>query len=115
MTGRRAAKAWTGGGEKLDFYDLKGAVEDLLDAMGISARFGLAEHPALHPASASAVWIGEEKAGVLGELHPKAAMYFELPETWLAELDWEVLLEHAAGVKQLRGVPKFPAVARDLA
>ena len=116
MTGRRAAKAWTGGGEKLDFYDLKGAVEDLLEAMGISgARFGLAKHPALHPASASAVFIGEEKAGVLGQLHPKAAAHFEVPESWLAELDWELLLEHAAEVKQLRGVPKFPAVARDLA
>jgi phenylalanyl-tRNA synthetase beta chain len=44
------------------------------------------------------------------------AAHFEVPqETFVAELDWEVLLEHSLALKRLRGVPKFPAVARDLA
>jgi phenylalanyl-tRNA synthetase beta chain len=117
LTGARRAKAWNGGGEPADFYDLKGAVEDVLEAMGIAAaRFQLAEHPALHPATASTLLIAGQSAGVLGQVHPQVAARFEVPaETCLAELDWEALLAQALALKQLRGVPKFPAVARDMA
>lgn len=117
LTGARRAKSWNGGGEAADFFDLKGAVEDLLEAMGIpGARFQLAEHPALHPATASSLVVSGKAAGVLGQVHPRVAAFFEVPpESCLAELDWEALLAHSLALKQLRGVPRFPAVARDLA
>ena len=117
MTGARSPKSWTGGGEKLDFYDLAGAVEDLLEGLGIQgAELRLQEHPALHPASASAVSLAGQPLGVLGQIHPRAAAQLEAPAgTWLAELDWEALMEKARTLKQSGGVPRFPAVARDLA
>jgi phenylalanyl-tRNA synthetase beta chain len=117
LTGSRQAKSWSGGGEGADFYDLKGAVEDVLEAMGIAeARFQPGTHPALHPASASTLIVGGRAAGNLGQLHPRVAAHFEVPpETFVAELDWEALLSRSAALKRLRGVPKFPAVARDLA
>jgi len=117
LTGSRRAKSWSGGGDAADFYDLKGAVEDVLEAMGIAeARFQPGAHSALHPASSSALLVRGQPAGNLGQVHPRVAGHFEVPqETFVAELDWEVLLEHSLAVKRLRGVPKFPAVARDLA
>jgi len=117
LTGSRRAKGWSGGGDAADFYDLKGAVEDVLEAMGIAeARFQPGAHSALHPASSSALLVRGQPAGNLGQVHPRVAGHFEVPqETFVAELDWEVLLEHSLAVKRLRGVPKFPAVARDLA
>jgi phenylalanyl-tRNA synthetase beta chain len=116
-TGARRAKSWTGGGDAADFYDLKGAVEDVLEAMGISgARFELGQHPALHPANASRLIVARTTAGSLGQVHPAAAAHFDVPpETFVAELDWEGLLCHSLALKHLRGVPRFPAVARDLA
>jgi phenylalanyl-tRNA synthetase beta chain len=115
--GARRPKSWSGGGEAADFYDLKGAVEDVVEAMGIAgARFQLAGHPALHPATSSSLLVGGKPAGVLGQVHPRVAAYFDVPpESCLAELDWEALLESSLALKQLRGVPRFPAVARDLA
>src|SRR5205085_7378176 len=69
-----------------------------------------------HPASAAAVVAGGKPVGALGQVHPAVAAHFELPEqTFVAELDWEALLSQALALKQLHGVPKFPAVARDLA
>ena len=117
VTGARRAKSWTGGGDASDFYDLKGAVEDVLEAMGIAgARFELGQHPALHPAAASRLIVDKTAAGNLGQVHPAVAAHFDVPaETFLAELDWETLLQHALALKHLRGVPRFPAVARDLA
>jgi phenylalanyl-tRNA synthetase beta chain len=115
--GARRPKSWNGGGEAADFYDLKGAVEDVVEAMGIAgARFQLAGHPALHPATSSSLLVGGRAAGVLGQVHPRVAAHFDVPpESCLAELDWEALLESSLALKQLRGVPRFPAVARDLA
>ncbi len=117
LSGAQRAKSWTGGGDAADFYDLKGTVEDVLEAMGIAdARFEPGAHPALHPASASSLLVAGERAGVLGQVHPSVAAYFDIPaQTFVAELDWETLLSRAVALKQLRGVPKFPAVARDLA
>jgi phenylalanyl-tRNA synthetase beta chain len=117
LGGARRTKSWNGGGDAADFYDLKGVVEDVLEAMGIAeSHYQLAAHPALHPASASALLVAGQTAGHLGQVHPAVAAHFEVPDgTYLAELDWEALLERSVALKQLRGVPRFPAVARDLA
>jgi len=117
MTGQRAQKDWTGGGEPIDFYDLKGAVEDILAAMGVDdVRFAHADVKPFHPASASELLVAGKRAGVLGQVHPLVAAQFEVPaETFLAEINWQALLDHATPLRTFRGVPKFPAVARDLA
>jgi phenylalanyl-tRNA synthetase beta chain len=116
LAGTRAAKAWTGGGEPLDFYDLKGIVEDVLEAMGADGRFVPGRHAALHPASSASVDLGGTIVGHLGQIHPSLAGHFELPpQVWLGELDWDALLRRAQAVRPLAGVPRFPAVARDLA
>jgi phenylalanyl-tRNA synthetase beta chain len=117
LTGRRAPKGWTGGGEAIDFYDLKGAVEDVLGAMGIDeVRFAHAEVAPLHPATASEILVRGGRVGVLGQLHPTAAAHFEVPAlTFLAEMNWQALVQHSTALRTYQGVPKFPAVARDLA
>jgi len=49
-------------------------------------------------------------------VHPTVAAHFEVPQqTFVAELDWEVLLDSSIALRELHGVPRFPAVARDLA
>lgn len=117
LSGRRSPKGWTGGGEAADFYDLKGALEDALSAMGVSAvQFRPAEAAPLHPATAAEVLAAGEKVGVLGQVHPTVAARFEVPaQTYLAELNWQALIRHARALRTFAGVPKFPAVARDLA
>jgi phenylalanyl-tRNA synthetase beta chain len=116
LAGARRAKGWTGGGEPLDFYDLKGVIEDIAETLGVSARFVPATHPALHPASTASLQVAGQSLGVLGQIHPTVAARFELPSgVWLAELDWDALLAQAVQVRPLAGVPKFPAVTRDLA
>ncbi|MCA1826966.1 MAG: phenylalanine--tRNA ligase subunit beta [Myxococcales bacterium] len=117
MTGQRAPKSWTGGGEPIDFYDLKGAAEDILAAMGVDdVRFAHTDAAPFHPASASELLVKGKRAGVLGQVHPLVAAQFDVPaETFLAEINWQSLVENATALRTFRGVPKFPAVARDLA
>ena len=114
--GHRAPRSWAAPHDPLDFYDLKGAVDDLLAALDVSGTYAPVEEPFFHPAASAALTVGGRRAGVLGQIHPSVARTFDVPETvLLAELDWELLLSQARSLRESRGVPRFPAVARDLA
>jgi phenylalanyl-tRNA synthetase beta chain len=120
--GRRHPVGWATGGEPLDFADLKGALEGLLEALGIEgARWSHGREPWLHPRSASRIdWTdarGEAHLlGVAGEIHPRVAAAFDLPrEVFAFELSFAALERAARLVPGHADVPRFPAVLRDLA
>jgi phenylalanyl-tRNA synthetase beta chain len=70
----------------------------------------------LHPGRQGRVLLGGAPLGLLGEIHPEIAAQIDLPgRTFVCELDLELLLAHAALRPKFAGVPRFPAVRRDLA
>ncbi|MFL5768030.1 MAG: phenylalanine--tRNA ligase subunit beta [Actinomycetota bacterium] len=115
MTGS-AAGSWHDADRAVDFFDVKGALDALLGSLGItgwSLEAGL-ERP-FHPGRSATVLFGGERAGSVGELHPSVASRFDLPaRVAVAELD-VVTLGEAIGSFELRPVPRFPPVRRDLA
>ena len=101
----------------VDFYDIKGCVEDLLDALQIKdARFSKAEEiPYLHPGGASKVVLDHEVLGVLGEVHPEVLGRYDIQgKGYLFEMDFSKMVKWAGEEKRLQPLPKFPAVYRDL-
>ncbi len=111
-------RGWTAGKEGFDFYDLKGAVEGALEALGTTAKYAPAGRTVswLHPRSACVVTVRGRTAGAFGELHPALADALSLPRATLAgELDLDLLLDAATLVPRFRGLPKFPASLRDVA
>ena len=102
------------------FYELKGALHDLCSALGlpgVSFRPATAaEAPHLHPAAAGALIVAGELAGTFGQLHPLVANHFDVPAAAVvAELSADLLTARARTAPQSRGLPRFPAVSRDLA
>jgi phenylalanyl-tRNA synthetase beta chain len=105
-------------GPDIDYYDIKGKVETLLDLLGLinEAEFVPHLHPAFHPGRTALLKLGSIKIGLLGEIHPKVAKNYQLEERVLmAELDFDILLNSARDERRYRPLPKYPAVARDLA
>jgi phenylalanyl-tRNA synthetase beta chain len=102
------------------FFELKGTLEELCATLGLAqATFRAAtaaEAPFLHPAAAAALLVDGVVAGVFGQVHPLVAHHFDVPagavvaELWAAELT-----SRARPAAQSRGIPRFPAVSRDLA
>jgi phenylalanyl-tRNA synthetase beta chain len=84
-------------------------------------RFVAGGETFLHPRSAATLeWTAPGGStvplGVAGELHPRVAAAFDLPRAVFAfDLSFTALSEAARLVRGHAGVPRFPAVLRDLA
>ncbi len=119
LTGPRSPLSWATAAAPVDFHDLKGAVEGVLEALGVDAVFAPAGRAVawLHPRAAALVATRDgARLGALGELHPRVSRAFDLPRGVLAfELDAAALLLAARLVPGYRPIPRLPAVLRDLA
>jgi phenylalanyl-tRNA synthetase beta chain len=106
-----------------DFYELKGIMEELLEAMGIKEYEFRPEkeETSFHPGRTARLYVKSKNnkivcAGILGEIHPEVAENYECPNrTYIAEADAGVLIDASTTEKQYRQLPKFPAITRDLA
>lgn len=114
---------WTGGGRTFDFFDAKGVVESLMAALGIEWSLGgpgsNGEAPGspFHPGRAGLVLSREdEPVGVVGEIHPKVAAALDIPgRVAVGELELSALMDLVPSAVQVRDVPRYPPVRRDLA
>jgi phenylalanyl-tRNA synthetase beta chain len=118
MTGI-ASTGYPGESHEFDFFDAKGAVETLLAALGIRDWRVDPENEAarpIHPARSAAIMVGGERAGAIGELHPRIAGSMKFPgRVALGELDVTVIGRGAMSTLAFRDIPRFPPVRRDLA
>jgi len=119
LTGPRSLPGWQPADTAaMDFYDLKGILAALLEALHIEAvRYESAGHPSFHPGKQAKVQAGEREIGVFGELHPVIRQNYDLPDSPLlaAELDLDVLLPLIPERYISQPVPAYPPVLEDLA
>lgn len=107
----------TGGWDRrtdLDFLDLKGTVEALLEALGLAgASWRAIELPVLAPGQGAEIRVGGRIVGVAGRLAEAIETLVDSPRPlWVAELD--LLAAAATGVPVVRPLPRFPPVVADL-
>lgn len=99
-----------------DFYFLKGVIEEVGREFGLSFNYkALTEEDLLHPGRSVEVYLGDEKIGFLGELHPLVAKEWDLERAVVFELEVQPLIEQAGTTVLVGAIPRFPAVQRDLA
>ncbi len=133
LAGPRAVHSWLEPtAEPLDFFDLKGIVETLLERLGLleQASFEpLTDDERLHPGRAARLLLAPEppdrkgqpagepvEAGVLGELHPMTLERFDMTtaRAAVAEFDLAVLFE-LVRKRNFRSISRYPALTIDIA
>ncbi len=118
MCGRREVFGWNQGSEPFDFYDLKGIVEALLEAVRVEdVKWDAATgEPYLHPGKSCVVYSGENRLGVLGEVHPAVLDTYAIGEpVYVFELNVEAMIEAAGEGIRFRPISRYPDVYRDSA
>jgi phenylalanyl-tRNA synthetase beta chain len=122
MTGPREEQSWLAADTTpIDFFDLKGVMESLLDGLHVSdVAFRPIQHRAYHPGRVAELTINGQPVGVLGQLHPSVVQSYELKtdENWpvlAVDLDLDRLLAQVPEMHVVRSVPRFPPVQQDIA
>lgn len=120
LSGAWGDDAWNRKYPKLDFFDAKGVVEELLDALRIEkVRFRVPDSETsawLQPGLAAEILVRGSVIGWVGNIHPKTLDLFGISDPVVAfELKVEALLELAKDQLPYQDVPTLPGVDVDLA
>ena len=120
LAGKRADDGWNAKFPEYDFFDAKGAVEQLLSALRLTkVRFKVADpkkYPWLQPGRAAEVLSQGESLGWVGNIHPANLQKIGVGVPVVAfELSVEALLRLAKRELPYVDVPTLPGVTHDLA
>ncbi|MCX2957486.1 phenylalanine--tRNA ligase subunit beta [Serratia symbiotica] len=116
ITGHTHDEHWDLACKPIDFYDLKGELESVLELTGklSEIQFWAVANPALHPGQSAAIYLHGECVGYIGVVHPELERKLDLNgRTLVFELQWNKVARRA--VPQVREISRFPANRRDIA
>ena len=123
---RGVGLAWTGHLDEhwstvprpVDFFDVKGVVEMLCAALGVSSTLTAVTAPYLVPGQTAAVCVNTETVGLVGQVLPVLAERAGAPKqdaVFVAELDLDALGRLCTpGTEWVSPLPRHPFVVRDL-
>jgi phenylalanyl-tRNA synthetase beta chain len=105
---------WGESGRQVDFFDLKGDLENILALSGGEGVLRPTAHRALHPGQSAEVSVNGVVCGWIGALHPELLARLDLDRAVYAmELDLETIT--CGFVPKFTEQSRFPAIRRDLA
>ncbi|MDF9398783.1 phenylalanine--tRNA ligase subunit beta [Vibrio sp. 1180_3] len=116
ISGTRGEEHWNMETATVDFFDLKGDLEAILEltANGKAYSFTAVKHPALHPGQSAAVIVDGEVIGVIGTVHPELERKFGLNgRTVVFEIEWSAIDSRV--IPEAVSLSKFPSNRRDIA
>ncbi|MDE1231560.1 phenylalanine--tRNA ligase subunit beta [Vibrio aestuarianus] len=116
ISGTRGEEHWNMETATVDFFDLKGDLEAILEltANGKAYSFTAVKHPALHPGQSAAVILDGEVIGVIGTVHPELERKFGLNgRTVVFEIEWSAIDSRV--IPEAVSLSKFPSNRRDIA
>lgn len=116
LTGLVAEKDFQTQATAVDFYYAKGILESLFSKLNLKVTF-VAEKDmvSMHPGRTARILLGEETIGFLGQVHPQVANDYDIPETYVAELNLQAIEANMASTQIFTEISKQPAVSRDIA
>lgn len=111
MKGNYFGNGWSLATE-VDFYLLKGIVENLLTFLGFQNRyhFEKAEISNMHPGISCNIMLDRDVIGVMGRVHPKTCK----DEVYVCELSLNALMRKVKPIKY-KEASKYPAISKDVA
>ncbi|MCP2233680.1 MULTISPECIES: phenylalanine--tRNA ligase subunit beta [Erwinia] len=116
ISGHRNEEHWDLARNAVDFYDLKGDLESVLELTGKldEIQFVAAANPALHPGQSAQIILRGEHIGFIGVVHPELERKLDLNgRTVVFELLWDKVADRV--LPDASSISRFPANRRDIA
>jgi len=114
--GKGFSGEWNNNKIEVDFYWMKGILEQVFATLNITGvTYENFANPTLHPTRTAKALHGDKVLAIFGQLHPKTAENFDLPQnSFVAEICTEELMRASAGAAKLPPLSRFPATSRDI-
>ena len=112
MTGKYYNKI--GYNEQINFYDIKGVTEELLDFLGYNGRYSFVIPKQMpkefHPGQTAEISVNNDIVGIIGRIHPE----IEKENVFVMEINLDKLLTKRVGKMKFKEISKFPVIKKDL-
>ena len=112
MKGNYITNTWAGN-QKVDFYLVKGIVENLLDYLGLKNRYGFEVGTCsdLHPGMSANILLDRESIGIIGRVHPSVLK----DEVYVVELSLGKIMSKNIKPIKYKESSKYPSISKDMA
>lgn len=102
--------------KQVNFYVIKGIVEELLDYLGYAGRYSFVVNEEkipdeLHPGQTAQISVNNDVVGIIGRIHPAISK----ENVYVFEIDLDKLLAKKVGKMKYKEISKYPSVNKDLA
>ena len=112
MNGNTLKNAWHNVENKVDFYYLKGIVENILEYVGLKNRYNFTPIVVddLHPGIAASINLDRESIGIIGRVNPSVLK----DEVYVCEISMNKLNKQTKPIKY-KASSKYPSITKDMA
>jgi len=112
MKGNYIINEWNNTKIPVDFYLIKGIIENILDYMGFKNRYTFVKNnlPNLHPGISASIMLDRKQIGVIGKVHPS----LKKDDIYVAELSLNALMTKIKPIK-FKEASKYPEIIKDMA
>ena len=116
LTGLVTEKDFQTSAIPVDFFYAKGILEALFDRLGLNVEYTATQAlTSMHPGRTATVSLDGQVIGFVGQVHPVTAKDYNIPETYVAEINLTAIEQVIQPAKPFVEITKFPAVTRDIA
>ena len=112
LSGNYLTNGW-GKGIKVDFYLVKGIVENILDYLGFKNRYSFVQSDnisEIHPGIGAKILLDRKEIGIIGRVHPNIVK----DEVYVFEMNADSLMQKVKPLKY-REANVYPAIVKDMA
>ena len=112
MSGKYSLKV--GNDTNVDFYIIKGIVEEILDYLGYKDRYSFRQNENLpkefHPYQSASIIVNGKEVGIVGKLHPNVSK-----DVYAFEINLSILKDIRVGSIKFKEINKYPTIEKDMA
>ncbi len=116
MSGKNHSLHWQDKPKNIDFFDLKGSIENIFSQLKIKkVEFNNSQYEDFHPYIQANISVDNANVGVIAEVHPQLLSKYDIKEkVYFAEISTSFLIEKMKDKIKINEICPYPSSERDL-
>ena len=112
MKGNLVTTSWNSNSLKVDFYLIKGIIENILDYVGLKNRYSFEKDSIndIHPKIGARILVDKKEVGIIGKVHPS----IKKDDIYVCEISLKDIMMNVKPIK-FKEASIYPEIVKDVA